>query len=146
MYFTIQNENKARGVVSYLNKCLGTNFQPDYIDNPHAHYQNFTQADLTNARSALGYEPRFPLEEGVRDYMSRRGFLVSSAVVEMASKPMKAKKMMAAPLITPAKPFGTYGCQFVGCTKKAPNEMKNTTTATLIMTIIVFVFALSRIP
>ena len=47
-------------LVDVLNKCLGTNFQPDYIDNPHAHYQNFTQADLTNARSALGYEPRFP--------------------------------------------------------------------------------------
>ncbi len=56
-------------LVDVLNKCLGTNFQPDYIDNPHAHYQNFTQADLTNARSALGYEPRFPLEDGVRDYM-----------------------------------------------------------------------------
>jgi ADP-L-glycero-D-manno-heptose 6-epimerase len=56
-------------LVDVLNKCLGTNFRPDYIDNPHAHYQNFTQADLTNARSALGYEPRFPLEDGVRDYM-----------------------------------------------------------------------------
>jgi ADP-L-glycero-D-manno-heptose 6-epimerase len=56
-------------LVDVLNKCLGTNFQPDYIDNPHAHYQNFTQADLTNARSALGYEPRFPLEDGVSDYM-----------------------------------------------------------------------------
>ncbi|MFZ0916131.1 MAG: ADP-glyceromanno-heptose 6-epimerase [Candidatus Udaeobacter sp.] len=56
-------------LVDILNKCLGTNFQPDYIDNPHAHYQNFTQADLTNARSALGYEPRFPLEDGVCDYM-----------------------------------------------------------------------------
>jgi ADP-L-glycero-D-manno-heptose 6-epimerase len=56
-------------LVDVLNKCLGTNFQPDYIDNPHAHYQNFTQADLTNARNALGYEPRFPLEAGVRDYM-----------------------------------------------------------------------------
>jgi len=56
-------------LVDVLNKCVGTNFRPDYIDNPHAHYQNFTQADLTNARSALGYEPRFPLEEGVRDYM-----------------------------------------------------------------------------
>jgi ADP-L-glycero-D-manno-heptose 6-epimerase len=56
-------------IVNVLNKCLGTNLQPDYIDNPHAHYQNFTQADLTNARSALGYEPRFPLEDGVRDYM-----------------------------------------------------------------------------
>jgi ADP-L-glycero-D-manno-heptose 6-epimerase len=56
-------------LVDVLNKCLGTNFQPDYIDNPHAHFQNFTQADLTNARSALGYQPRFSLEEGVRDYM-----------------------------------------------------------------------------
>jgi ADP-L-glycero-D-manno-heptose 6-epimerase len=56
-------------LVDVLNKCLGTNLQPDYIDNPHAHYQNFTQADLTNARSALGYEPRFTLEDGVRDYM-----------------------------------------------------------------------------
>jgi ADP-L-glycero-D-manno-heptose 6-epimerase len=56
-------------LVDVLNKCLGTNFQPDYIDTPPAHYQNITQADLTNARSALGYEPRFPLEEGVRDYM-----------------------------------------------------------------------------
>ena len=56
-------------LVDVLNKCLGTNLQPDYIDNPHAHYQNFTQADLTNARSALDYEPRFPLEDGVRDYM-----------------------------------------------------------------------------
>jgi ADP-L-glycero-D-manno-heptose 6-epimerase len=56
-------------LVDVLNKCLATNFQPDYIDNPHAHYQNFTQADLTKVRTALGYEPRFPLEDGVRDYM-----------------------------------------------------------------------------
>jgi ADP-L-glycero-D-manno-heptose 6-epimerase len=63
---------KARSfneLVDVLNKSLGANFQPDYIDNPHAHYQNFTQADLTNAHSALGYEPRFRLEEGVREYM-----------------------------------------------------------------------------
>jgi ADP-L-glycero-D-manno-heptose 6-epimerase len=56
-------------LVDILNKCLGTNFQPDYIDNPHAHYQNFTEADLTNARNALDYKPQFPLEDGVRDYM-----------------------------------------------------------------------------
>jgi ADP-L-glycero-D-manno-heptose 6-epimerase len=56
-------------LVDVLNKCLVTNFHPDYIDNPHAHYQNFTQADLTNARNALGYEPQFSLEKGVREYM-----------------------------------------------------------------------------
>jgi ADP-L-glycero-D-manno-heptose-6-epimerase len=56
-------------LIGVLNRCLGTNFEPDYFDNPHAHYQNFTQADLTNARNALKYDPRFSLEEGVRDYM-----------------------------------------------------------------------------
>ncbi len=56
-------------LVDILNKCLGTTLPPDYIDNPYAHYQNFTEADLDNVRSALGYQPQFPLEDGVRDYM-----------------------------------------------------------------------------
>jgi len=56
-------------LIYVLNKCLGTNLQPEYFDNPHAHYQNFTEADLTSARNALRYEPRFSLEDGVRDYM-----------------------------------------------------------------------------
>ena len=56
-------------LIDVLNKCLGTNFQPEYFDNPHTHYQNFTQADLTSSRRSLGYQPQFPLEDGVRDYM-----------------------------------------------------------------------------
>jgi ADP-L-glycero-D-manno-heptose 6-epimerase len=56
-------------LVDVLNRSLGTNLQPEYIENPHAHYQNFTQADLTNARKSLGYEPEYPLETGVADYM-----------------------------------------------------------------------------
>jgi ADP-L-glycero-D-manno-heptose 6-epimerase len=56
-------------LVFILNLQLGTNFEPDYFDNPHEHYQNFTQADLTNARNALGYSPQYPLEAGVADYM-----------------------------------------------------------------------------
>jgi ADP-L-glycero-D-manno-heptose 6-epimerase len=56
-------------LIDILNKCLGTKFQPDYFDNPHAHYQNFTQANLSRVRAALKYEPRFSLEEGVKDYM-----------------------------------------------------------------------------
>jgi ADP-L-glycero-D-manno-heptose 6-epimerase len=56
-------------LVDVLNKCLGTKLQPDYIDNPHAHYQNFTEADLSKVRENLGYQPQFPLEAGVRDYM-----------------------------------------------------------------------------
>lgn len=56
-------------LIDVLNKCLGTKFQPDYIENPHAHYQNFTQADLTRVRDALGYQSQFPLERGVADYL-----------------------------------------------------------------------------
>ena len=56
-------------LVEVLNRSLGTDFKPDYIENPHAHYQNFTQADLTSVRDALGYQPRFSLETGVADYM-----------------------------------------------------------------------------
>jgi ADP-L-glycero-D-manno-heptose 6-epimerase len=56
-------------LVDILNRCLGTQLPPDYIENPHAHYQNFTEADLNKVRGALGYAPRFPLEEGVKDYM-----------------------------------------------------------------------------
>ncbi len=57
-------------LVDVLNKCLGTKFQPDYIENPHAHYQNFTQADLDKVRTELGYQPQFSLERGVADYVS----------------------------------------------------------------------------
>ena len=56
-------------LVQILNSSLGTGFEPEYIENPHAHYQNFTQADLSNVRQAIGYEPQFPLEAGVADYL-----------------------------------------------------------------------------
>ena len=56
-------------LVNVLNQCLGTKLQAEYIDNPHAHYQNFTEADLDKVRGALGYQPQFPLEAGVRDYL-----------------------------------------------------------------------------
>ena len=56
-------------LVDVLNRSLGTDFKPDYIENPHAHYQNFTQADLTRVRTGLGYDPKYTLETGVADYM-----------------------------------------------------------------------------
>src|SRR3954451_18190532 len=56
-------------LVEILNHSLGSDFKPEYIDTPHAHYQNFTQADLTNVRQRLGYEPKYSLETGVADYM-----------------------------------------------------------------------------
>ena len=55
-------------LIAILNESLGTNFEPEYFDNPHAHYQNHTEADLTNVRKSLGYEPQFSAR-------SRRGGL-----------------------------------------------------------------------
>ncbi|MGI8431168.1 MAG: ADP-glyceromanno-heptose 6-epimerase [Chthoniobacterales bacterium] len=56
-------------LIAILNDSLGTKFEPEYFDNPHAHYQHHTEADLTNVRKSLGYEPKFSLEAGVADYM-----------------------------------------------------------------------------
>jgi ADP-L-glycero-D-manno-heptose 6-epimerase len=56
-------------LIAILNQSLGTNFEPEYFDNPHAHYQNHTEADLTQVRQSLGYTSQFSLESGVADYM-----------------------------------------------------------------------------
>lgn len=56
-------------LIEILNNSLGTKLEPEYFDNPHAHYQNHTEADLASIRKSLGYEPQFPLEKGVADYM-----------------------------------------------------------------------------
>jgi ADP-L-glycero-D-manno-heptose 6-epimerase len=56
-------------LVQVLNDSLGTDLEPEYIDNPHAHYQNFTEANLHKVQGAIGYKPRFTLETGVKDYI-----------------------------------------------------------------------------
>ena len=56
-------------LVAVLNQSLSTKLEPEYIENPHAHYQNFTQADLSRVHAALGYQPLYPLEKGVADYV-----------------------------------------------------------------------------
>ncbi len=62
-------------IVTNLNRVLSTNWQPYYIDNPHAHYQPHTEADLTETTKALRYTPKFTLETGIDDYAAS-GFLV----------------------------------------------------------------------
>ena len=62
-------------VVSNLNRVLETGYKTDYIDNPHAHYQPHTEADLTETTRALRYKPKYTLETGIDDY-AKSGFLV----------------------------------------------------------------------
>jgi ADP-L-glycero-D-manno-heptose 6-epimerase len=58
-------------IIDYLNSELGTDLEPDYIENPYVHfYQDHTEADLNRARQVLGYNPGWPVEDGIRDYVS----------------------------------------------------------------------------
>ena len=56
-------------VVEALNEVLGTNLEPEYIDNPYeGTYQNNTQADTTKAENILGFKAEYALKEGIIDY------------------------------------------------------------------------------
>ena len=42
----------------------------EYIKNPYiGQYQFFTEADITDTKEALGYEPRYELEDGIKEYI-----------------------------------------------------------------------------
>lgn len=57
-------------VVNILNKFLGTNLEPEYQENPFKEsYQYWSEADLTETKEVLGYEPEYTLEQGIRDYL-----------------------------------------------------------------------------
>jgi ADP-L-glycero-D-manno-heptose 6-epimerase len=65
---------KARSfqdIVDILQKELGTNLPCEYMPNPFVgSYQFHTEADITTTREALGYEPSFEMEEGIKAYVS----------------------------------------------------------------------------
>ena len=60
-------------IIEILNEVLGTNFEPEYFDNPYTFYQNYTQADTSLAEQLLGFKANWRIEEGIRDYLI--GFL-----------------------------------------------------------------------
>ncbi len=55
-------------VVAELNRALGTDLPPDYFANPYSFTQDWTETDLTNARRAFGFAPKFDLRRGVEAY------------------------------------------------------------------------------
>lgn len=62
-------------VIAILNRTMGLNRTPEYIDNPYAdRYQNFTQCDMTQAKEKIGFVPQYGVREGIADYY-RSGFL-----------------------------------------------------------------------
>ncbi|PHQ64994.1 MAG: ADP-glyceromanno-heptose 6-epimerase [Sulfurimonas sp.] len=65
---------KARSfqdIVDILQRELGTTLTCEYIPNPFiGSYQFHTEADIATTREALGYEPRFEMEEAIKSYVS----------------------------------------------------------------------------
>ncbi len=60
-------------IIEILNQVLGTSFEPEYFDNPYSFYQNETRADTERAKELLGFEARYSIEEGIRDYIKKQG-------------------------------------------------------------------------
>lgn len=65
---------KARSfqdIVDILQQELGTELTCEYIPNPFiGSYQFHTEADIATTREALGYEPSFEMEDGIKAYIS----------------------------------------------------------------------------
>ncbi len=57
-------------IVTELNRALKTSLQPDYFDNPYTFTQDWTEADLTEARRSLSYDPKFDLARGIDAYLA----------------------------------------------------------------------------
>ncbi|MDF1884214.1 ADP-glyceromanno-heptose 6-epimerase [Sulfurimonas sp. SAG-AH-194-C21] len=65
---------KARSfqdIVDILQAEIGTSLTCEYIPNPFiGSYQFHTEADITTTKEALGYEPAYEMEDGIKAYVS----------------------------------------------------------------------------
>lgn len=64
---------KARSfqdICDILQKELGVDLGTDYIPNPYiGRYQFHTEADISATKELLGYQPKFELEDGIKNYL-----------------------------------------------------------------------------
>ncbi|MBI4357949.1 MAG: ADP-glyceromanno-heptose 6-epimerase [Candidatus Omnitrophica bacterium] len=70
-------------VIEILNEVLGANLSPDYFDNPYGFYQNRTQADTAQAERLLGFNAKWSIEEGIREYLTALHDLKSKKAVSI---------------------------------------------------------------
>jgi len=57
-------------LISIINKNLGTNLEPEYVDNPIKDtYQNHTECDISMMKNTLGFSPQFDVAKGIDDYI-----------------------------------------------------------------------------
>jgi ADP-L-glycero-D-manno-heptose 6-epimerase len=59
-------------LLNLINKELGTDAKPKYIDNTYGRtYQVHTQADTTRAEKYLKFRAKYSLKEGIHEYLSQ---------------------------------------------------------------------------
>ncbi|MDD2772184.1 MAG: ADP-glyceromanno-heptose 6-epimerase [Elusimicrobiales bacterium] len=56
-------------VIECLNRGLGTQLPPEYIENPYDFYQNKTQAQPALAKKLIGFSSAWSLADGIADYV-----------------------------------------------------------------------------
>lgn len=65
---------KARSfqdIVDILQYELGTSLECEYMPNPYiGSYQFHTEADIATTKEALGYEPAYEMEDGIKAYVA----------------------------------------------------------------------------
>jgi len=57
-------------IIDNLAHLLDLKVVCEYIDNPFSFYQEHTEADLSESRLVLNWQPEWSLEKGMKDYIS----------------------------------------------------------------------------
>ncbi|NOZ81246.1 MAG: NAD-dependent epimerase/dehydratase family protein [DPANN group archaeon] len=64
-------------LIRILNKELGTDWKPEYFENPiRDRYQDFTLCDMSAAKEKIGFVPEFDIEKGIAAF-KRSGALTA---------------------------------------------------------------------
>jgi len=63
-------EHSFNDIVEKLNSKLGTDIEPEHVDNPIENYVSRTKADNSRAKEKLGWKPSVSFEEGLEKTVS----------------------------------------------------------------------------
>ncbi len=61
--------NTFNRLIEILNRVVDKDLKPEYFDNPFGFYQDETQADTILSSSELGFNAKYDLENGIKDYI-----------------------------------------------------------------------------
>lgn len=55
-------------IVDVLNEAIGTDYHPEYFDNPYRFYQDYTCADLAETKAGLNWSPKHHTQNAIYEY------------------------------------------------------------------------------